>query len=406
MARATLEEMARIERAVVGELRKRLRAGPNLLQVVVGPRQVGKTTALEHVMASWRGGAHYASADLPAPPDAAWIGAQWAVAREQAARRRTSTLLVLDEVQKVPRWSEVVKAEFDEDRRRRRPIRVVLLGSAALLVARGASESLAGRFERHFVPHWSLEECRRAFRWDLDRWLFFGGYPGAAPLVRSPARWVDYVRSSLIEPVVARDVLQLAQVAKPALLRRLLGATCAAPAEVVSLTKLLGQLQDAGNVVTLAHYLELLGSAFVVSGLQRWSPERARLRASPPKLVFWSNTFVTASAGESFREARSRPERWGRLVENAVGAYLLAGAEREGFEVWYWRDGADEVDYVVGRGDRVWAVEVKSGRPRSARGLASFQRRYPKARTLLVGSGGIPLADFFAAAPGDWLSGR
>lgn len=395
--------MARIERAVVGELRKRLRAGPNLLQVVVGPRQVGKTTALEQVLASWPGEAHYASADLPAPPDAAWIQAQWAVARERAARRRGSTLLVLDEVQKVPRWSEVVKAELDDDRRRRTSIRAVVLGSAALLVARGASESLAGRFERHFVPHWTLGECRRAFRWDLDRWLFFGGYPGAAPLARTPVRWVDYVRGSLIEPVVARDVLQLAQVAKPALLRRLLMAACAVPAEVVSLTKLLGQLQDAGNVVTLAHYLELLGAAFVVSGLQRWSPERTRLRASPPKLVFWSNTFVTASAGERLREARARPERWGRLVENAVGAHLMAGAEQEGFELWYWRDGISEVDYVVTRGDRTWAVEVKSGRTRSPSGLGAFQRRFPRARALLVGSGGIPLEDFFGAAPGDWL---
>ncbi len=395
--------MVRIERAVVGELRRRLRSGPNLLQVVVGPRQVGKTTALEQVMEAWPGGAHYASADLPAPPDAAWIGAQWAVAREQAARRRSSTLLVLDEVQKVPRWSEVVKAELDADRRKRRPIRVVVLGSAALLVARGASESLAGRFERHFVPHWSLDECRRAFRWDLDRWLYFGGYPGAAPLARTPARWIDYVRSSLIEPVVARDVLQLAQVAKPALLRRLLAAACAVPAEIVSLTKLLGQLQDAGNVVTLAHYLELLGAAFVVTGLQRWTPERARLRASPPKLVFWSNTFVSASADETFRAARGRPERWGRLVENAVGAYLLAGAERHGYSVWYWRDGGDEVDFVVERGGRVFGLEVKSGRARSTSGLGAFRRRYPDARALVVGAGGIPLEDFFGADPLGWL---
>lgn len=388
----------------MAELRKRLGASPNLLQVVVGPRQVGKTTALQQVLQSWRGGSHYASADLPAPPDAAWIQAQWAVAREQARRRRASTLLVLDEAQKVPRWSEVVKAELDDDRHRRLPIRVVVLGSAALLVARGASESLAGRFETHFVPHWTYPECKRAFRWDLDRWLFFGGYPGAAPLTKASARWLDYVRTSLIEPVVARDVLQLANVAKPALLRRLLQATSAAPAEVVSLTKLLGQLQDAGNVVTLAHYLELLGAAFVVTGLQRWSPERARLRASPPKLVFWSNTFVTASAGESFRETRARPERWGRLVENAVGAYLLAGAQKGGFDLWYWRDGVDEVDYVVQRGERVWAVEVKSGRPRSASGLAAFRRRHPRARTLVVGSGGIPLDEFFSAAPRDWLA--
>lgn len=395
--------MARIERAVVAELRKRLQASPNLLQVVVGPRQVGKTTALEQVIEGWSGGAHFATADLPAPPDAAWIQAQWAVARREAQKRRGSTLLVLDEIQKVPRWSEVVKAELDDDRRHRRPLRAVVLGSAALSVARGASESLAGRFETHFVPHWSAPECERAFRWDLDRWLYFGGYPSAAPLTKSHARWADYVRGALIEPVVTRDVLQLAQVAKPALLRRLLMAATAAPAEVVSLTKLLGQLQDAGNVVTLAHYLELLGSSFVVSGLQRWSPERARLRASPPKLVFWSNTFVTASAAEGFREARARPERWGRLVENAVGAQLLVAARQHGFELWYWRHGNDEVDYVVEQGRRVWAIEVKSGRPRAASGLAAFTRRYPAARAVVVGSGGLALDDFFGGSPREWL---
>ena len=395
--------MAQIERAVVAELRKRLHANPNLLQVVVGPRQVGKTTALEQVIEGWSGGAHYATADLPAPPDAAWIQAQWAVARQQTQKRRGSALLVLDEIQKVARWSEVVKAELDDDRRHRRPLRVVVLGSAALSVARGASESLAGRFETHFVPHWSAPECQRAFRWDLDRWLYFGGYPSAAPLTKSHARWADYVRGALMEPVVTRDVLQLAQVAKPALLRRLLMAATAAPAEVVSLTKLLGQLQDAGNVVTLAHYLELLGASFVVSGLQRWSPERARLRASPPKLVFWSNTFVTASAAESFREARARPERWGRLVENAVGAQLLVAARHHGFQLWYWRDGNDEVDYVVEHGRRVWAIEVKSGRPRAASGLAAFTRRYPAARAVVVGSGGLALDDFFGSSPREWL---
>ncbi len=399
--------MARFERAVVAELEKRLGSGPNLLQVVIGPRQVGKTTALHQLIERWTGPAHYASADLPAPPDAAWIQAQWAVARHEAAeradRRRGFTLLVLDEVQKIPRWSEVVKAELDDDRRRRRRIRAVVLGSASLLVARGAAESLAGRFEQHFVPHWSYRECQDAFRWDLDRWLFYGGYPGAAPLVRTPSRWASYVRDALLEPVVARDVLQLATVAKPALLRRLVLAAATSPAEVVSLTKLLGQLQDAGNVVTLAHYLELLGSAFVVSGLQRWSPERARLRASPPKLVFWSNALVTASSGEGLQQARARPERWGRLVENAVGGHLLAGAASEGFEVWYWREGADEVDYVIARGQSVLAIEVKSGRPRSVRGLGAFRRRYPRVRSLLVGSGGVPLEEFFAEPAGSWF---
>ena len=397
--------VAKLERAIVEVLRRRLRSRPNLLQVVVGPRQVGKTTALEQVAKAWAGPSHYASADLPAPPEPSWIQAQWAVARELSSKRRTSTLLVLDEVQKVPRWNEVVKAEVDADRRARFPIRAVVLGSAALLLQRGVSESLAGRFELHFVPHWSPEECRIAFRWDLDRWMYFGGYPGGAALTKSQSRWAGWVRSSIVEAVVGRDVFQLAHVAKPALLRRLLQVACSTtPAEVVSLTKLLGQLQDAGNVVTLAHYLDLLSAAFVVSGLQRWTPERARLRASPPKLVLWSNAFATAELGLGFRETRARHDVWGRLVENAVGGHLLARGREQGFDVWYWREGADEVDYVIQSGTRALAIEVKSGRPRSTRGLAAFQRRHPRVRALIVGSGGVPLEEFFSVDPLRWLT--
>jgi predicted AAA+ superfamily ATPase len=311
----------KIRRRLVDLLLRRLARGPNLIQIVVGPRQVGKTTALEQVIADWSGPSHYASADLPAPPTAEWIAAQWQVARSLQGR----ALLVLDEAQKVPRWSEIVKALSDEDRRSGARLRVVVLGSASLELRAGASESLAGRFEVHHCPHWSFSECRDAFAWNLDQWLYFGGYPGAARLVRSRQRWADYVRNSLIETVVSRDVLQVSPVAKPALLRQLFALACQAPAEIVAFNKMLGQLQDAGNTVTLAHYLELLSAAFLVTGLQRWTPGKLRARASSPKLIVWSNALITALAPTSLRQLRGRPELWGRLVENAVGASLLAG---------------------------------------------------------------------------------
>lgn len=371
------------------------------MQVVTGPRQVGKTTAVQQVLARWQGPSHYATADLPAPPDAQWITSQWQVAR--TAPGRGTPLLVLDEVQKVSRWSEVVKALVDEDRRHRSRLRVVLLGSAALLVQHGLAESLTGRFEIHHAPHWSWPECREAFGWDLDRWIFFGGYPGAAPLVRSPVRWSDYVRNSLIETVLSRDVLQLARVAKPALLRQLFALACQMPAEILAYDRMVGQLQDAGNTTTLAHYLELLAAAFLITGLPRWSPERARLRASSPKLVVWNNALVTAMSQSTYRETRARPAVWGRLVENAVGAHLLREAATGALAVYYWRQGADEVDYVVQRGTTIAGLEVKSGRPRTPRGLDVFGRRYPRAAQLVVGSGGIPLEDFFSSPTTRWL---
>lgn len=390
-----------IERALVRELLRRLRRGPRLVQVVVGPRQVGKTTALEQVMAKWEGPSHYATADLPVPPTAEWIAAQWEVARKLGGRRRT--LLVLDEVQKVPRWSEVVKARVDEDKRTGAPIRAVILGSASLLVRAGAAESLAGRFELHHAPHWSAVECCDAFGWDLDRWLYFGGYPGAAPLVGSRRRWAEYVRDALIETVLSRDVLQLAHVAKPALLRQLFMLACHAPAEIVSFNKMLGQLQDAGNTVTLAHYLDLLSAAFLVSGVPRWSHGKLRARASSPKLVVRSNALVNAMSSVGLEEARGAPDHWGRLVENAVGAALLSSAESGGFGVYYWREGHDEVDWVVEHDRMVVALEVKSGRARRSRGLEAFRRRHPECRALVIGTAGVPLEEFFAAPVASWL---
>lgn len=394
--------MTTLERPLVRSLLLRLETGPNLAQVVVGPRQVGKTTALQQVMKQWKGPSHYASADVPAPPDARWVQSHWEAARLEARRTRRSTLLVLDEVQKIERWSEVVKGLFDEDRRHRAPVRVVLLGSSSLQVRRGAEESLSGRFELHFCPHWSWPECRTAFKWSLDQWLFFGGYPGAARLFRSFERWSRYVADSLIESVLSRDVLQLAQVSKPALLRQLFMLAARTPAQIVSFNKMLGQLQDAGNTVTLAHYLHLLELSFLVSGVNVYSAGVLRQRASSPKLLFWNNALLSALAGAPFAQSRRRGEWWGRLVENAVGAHLMNHLPA-GAQLSYWRDGNLEVDWVLERGARVVALEVKSGVPKAPHGLAAFARKYPRAKALIIGDGGIPLETFFSTAPGELL---
>lgn len=389
------------ERPLVSELRRRLAGPKQPLQIVLGPRQVGKTTALEQVIAQWQGPSHYASADLPAPPDAAWIQSQWEVARQLAAEHRKKTLLVLDEVQKVPRWSEVVKALYDADKRGRMLLRVVLLGSSSLHVERGARESLAGRFELHFCPHWTWPECRDAFGWSFDQWIFFGGYPGAAPLIREPSRWRRFVADSLVESVLGRDIMQLAAIHKPALMRQLFMLAVRAPAQIVSFNKMLGQLTDAGNTVTLAHYLELLGSAFLISGINLWSAGVLRHRASSPKLIAWNNALISSLSGLTFATARKQPDFWGRLVENAVGAHLL----NHGYaaSTFYWHQAHAEVDFIVERGGRPTAIEVKTGAKRASAGLLELRSRHPKVRAITVGTGGVPLEHFFSGPPDKWL---
>lgn len=391
-----------IVRELVPELSRRLARPPNLLQVVVGPRQVGKTTAVRQLVDGWKGPAHYASADLPSPPDATWVAVQWTLARQRARAARRKTLLILDEIQKVPRWAEVVKGEFDRDRTTRSGVRAVLLGSSSLSVGQGVKESLAGRFETHFCSHWTWPECKAALGWSLDKWLYFGGYPGAGELTRQPQRWASHVVEALIEAVLSRDVLMMTHVAKPALLRQLFMLATRVPAQQLSFNKMLGQLQDAGNTVTLAHYLSLLSAAFLVSGLNVWSGGLLRQRASSPKLILWNNALVTAPSGLSFEEARAKPEWWGRLVENAVGAHLLNRAE-PGVEVTHWREGNEEVDFVLQRGAQVVALEVKSGGAGDLRGLEAFGRRAPTAKRLVIGSEGIPLEEFFSTEPSEWL---
>lgn len=280
----------------------------------------------------------------------------------------------------------------------------MLLGSAPLLVSRGLGESLAGRFERLHLPHWGLAEMRDAFDWPLDRFLFHGAYPGAAPLVEQPERWGRYVRDALIEPTIARDVLLLSRVEKPALLRRLFDLGCAYSGRILSYTKMLGQLQDAGNTTTLAHYLDLLAGTGMLTGLPKYAGGAARRRGSSPKLQVFNTALITALSGLTFAEAQSDRAFWGRLTESAVGAHLVNAAAAGVCEVFYWRDRGREVDFVVRAGRRLVALEVRSGRaPESLPGMDAFAAAFRPTRTLLVGGSGIGLEEFLATPVEHWL---
>jgi uncharacterized protein len=386
------------------ELARRLAEPRRFLQVVAGPRQVGKSTLVQQVTETLDGPVRYASADEPTLRGAGWIGQQWEAARREAATGRGGALLVLDEIQKIPAWSEAVKRLWDEDTRAQRPLKVVLLGSAPLLITQGLTESLAGRFEVLHLPHWSFAEMRGAFGWSLDEYLYFGGYPGAAPLAGEPGRWARYVADSLIETSIARDVLLLTRVDKPALLRRLFELACRYSGQVLSYTKMLGQLQDAGNTTTLAHYLDLLAGAGMVRGLPKFAGDAARRRGSSPKLQVMNTALMTAISGLTPEEVRADREFWGRLTESAVGAHL-ANAEATGHcTISYWREGNYEVDFVVQAGRRITAIEVKSGRtPQVHSGTTAFARALKVHRTLLIGGDGVLLEDFLAQPVAHWI---
>lgn len=374
-----------------------------VIHVLIGPRQVGKTTIARQIEHSAGIPVIYATADSPVPLDAAWIETQWRRATAAGTETGSPVLLVLDEVQKVRGWSESLKFLWD-GRGGGPEVRVLILGSSALLMQEGLSESLAGRFFLHRCTHWGYPECQDAFGWSLEQWIYFGGYPGGASFAEDEMSWKRYIADSLIETVLARDVIQMSRIAKPVLLRHLFALAATFPAQSVSYTKMLGQLQDAGNTTTLAHYLKLLESAFLASGLELFSRGEQRKRGSSPKLVLWNNALVNALSTRSFADALGDTIWWGRLVENAVGAHLCNSLNSVEYTITYWREGDHEVDFVIAGGRDVWAIEVKSGRSGKASGLARFRLRYPEARALLVGGAGIPLEEFFAKDVGTWLA--
>ncbi len=392
------------ERPYARLLAARLAERRRFVQVVAGPRQVGKSTLVQQVVEASKLPHRIASADEPTLRGPEWIAQQWDAARLLAKDARRGGVLVLDEIQKIPGWSEVVKRLWDEDSRRRVPLKLVLLGSAPLLVARGLSESLAGRFELLHLPHWSFAEMRTAFGWSVDKFIFYGGYPGAAPLVAEPARWARYVLDALVETSISRDVLLLTRVDKPALLRRLFELACRYSGQVLSYTKMLGQLQDAGNATTLAHYLDLLAAAGMVTGLPKYAGDAARSRGSSPKLQVLNTALMTAGSGLSLAEARGDGEVWGRLVESGVGAHLANAAAAGECTLHYWRERGVEVDFVVKAGRRLVAIEVKSGRtPHAHPGIAAFSAAFKPQRTFLVGGGGIAIDEFLAEPVVRWL---
>ncbi len=389
------------ERPHLQELINRISESRKFIQVVMGPRQVGKTTLVTQLSEKTKLNSHFISADSVAVSNTIWLEQQWETARIKMDQSNDKEyLLIIDEIQKIHNWSETVKLLWDTDTRLKRNLKVILLGSSRLLLQKGLTESLTGRFETTYMGHWSFEEMQQAFGWNVNQYVWFGGYPGSADLIGDEERWKKYVKESLIETSISKDILMLTRVDKPALMKHLFEMGCQYSGQILSYNKMLGQLQDAGNTTTLAHYLELLDTAGLLAGLEKYSKNIIRKKSSSPKFQVYNTALISGQRNESFEEIFRKPDEWGRMVESAIGAHLLNSSLTKGFSLNYWREGNDEVDFIVEQ-KKVVGMEVMSGSSHSTSGMMAFQKKFGTDKSLLIGNSALPWQDFLKINPAD-----
>ena len=368
--------------------------------MLYGPRQVGKTTVVLQLLSKITTENIYETADTVAVTDTKWLQTVWETARiKLKLSGATELILIIDEVQKVNNWSETVKKLWDEDSRTGNNIKVILLGSSSLLIQKGLTESLAGRFEKIYIGHWSFSEMQLSFGWDINQYIYFGGYPGAATLIDDEKRWKSYIIDSLIETSILKDILMLTRVDKPSLLKRLFEIGAIYSGQILSFTKILGQLLDAGNTTTLSHYLSLLSNCGLLGGLEKFAGTVVKKRSSSPKFQVHNNALISAYLKTDFLQTFQKPDLWGRIAESSVGTYLLGKSISENYNLYYWREGNYEVDFVIEYGEKLLGIEVKSGISTQNKGITKFLSQYPNAKTMFVGTEGISIEEFLKINP-------
>ena len=388
------------ERPYLKLIKPRIEEPRKFIQVILGPRQVGKTTMITQLLSQLSIPNIYESADAISATNSVWLMQVWESARLRLkASGASEFLIVIDEIQKIDNWSEIVKQQWDKDTRENINIKVILLGSSRLLIQKGLTESLAGRFETLYLGHWSYTEMQEAFGWNIQQYVYFGGYPGSATLINDDERWKNYIKDSLIETSISKDILMLTRVDKPSLLKRLFELGCLYSGQILSYTKIIGQLQDAGNTTTLANYLKLLSDCGLLGGLDKYAGDIIRKRGSSPKLQVYNNALITSQSNDTYEKAIINPELWGRLIESSVGVHLINYTISERFNLYYWRDGNYEVDFILEKGDEVIGLEVKSGMRAENAGMRVFSERFNPKKVLLVGTGGIPYDEFLKINP-------
>lgn len=376
-------------------IKERINEERSAIQVIAGPRQVGKTTVVGQVLDDIEIPFLSETADSVNPNNPEWISSIWANARSiMQVRRYNEFLIVIDEIQKLNNWSEFVKKEWDSDTRDKINIKVILLGSSRLLIKKGLTESLAGRYELIRMGHWSFDEMRDAFGFDINQYIYYGGYPQGAKYIQNEKRWRDYIKDSIIDPVVSKDIIMTTTIYKPALLKQLFELSCDYSGEILSLTKMLGQLNDAGNVTTLSNYIDLLSDCQAVTKLYKYANDNARKFNSIPKYQVFNTALMSANTGRGFEKEFTDSKRWGRWVESAVGAYLVGNAEEYGYKVYYWREDNYEVDFVLEKKGVLIAIEVKSGRRTTNEGIAIFSKKFSPKMAFVVGSGALSIEEF------------
>lgn len=385
------------KRAEYQVIKERLEEPRKFIQVVMGPRQVGKSTVVKQVLQDLDIPFQQFSADNVPATNTAWVSNCWAAVRSlKESKGFESIILVIDEIQKISNWSEVVKKEWDDDTFHDRNIKVLLLGSSRVLLEKGLSESLGGRFEEIRMTHWSYPEMKECFGFTLDQFLFYGSYPGAAELINDPDRWEQYIQSAIIDATINKDILMNTPISKPALLRQTFELGASYSGELLSLTKMLGSLQDAGNTVTLTGYINLLDESGLLCGLQKYSIDTARRRASIPKFQVYNNALKMVYNPHTFDQVIMDRKGWGRIFESGIGAWIVSQAFVHRLEVFYWRDRNDEVDFILRKKGTVIAVEVKSNAEKNTNGLATFREKFNPNAAFIVGDGGIPAEEFLS----------
>ncbi len=390
------------KRAEIKLLQKRVLEPRRYIQVIMGPRQVGKTTLVNQLLEDLKYSSLYESADAVPAAGSLWIEQIWENARLIIRTNQLKKfLLVIDEIQKISNWSETIKKLWDQDTFNKIPLKVILLGSSRLLLQKGLTESLAGRFESIYLSHWSFSEMEEAFDWDAEKYAWFGGYPGSVDLIDDENRWKNYIKNSLIETSISKDILMLTRIDKPILLKNLFELGCLYSGQILSFNKILGQIQDAGNTTTLAHYLTLLDTAGLLGGIEKYAHTKIRKRSSSPKFQVYNNALISSQSSFMMNDILQEPSEWGRIVESVIGTHLINYASKEKFELYYWRDRNDEVDFVLEKDSRIVAIEVKSTFSKNLKGMNAFKKKFNPDKTYLIDNKSMPWKMFLKINPSE-----
>ena len=381
---------------------KRINEKRKFIQVLIGPRQVGKTTLVTQFLKNYKFPYTYISTDDLSLKSAVELEGVAEAARLKLKQSGAKEfLLIIDEIQKIHNWSEVLKKIWDYDTLNKINIKYIILGSSTLLIQKGLTESLAGRYELIYMNHWTFEEMNNAFGWNEDKYCWYGGYPGSADLIKEESRWKKYILDSIIYSTISRDVLMMTRIDKPALMKRLFELGCQYSGQILSYTKMLGQLQDAGNTVTLSHYLHLLDNAGMLTGLEKFSNRVVKQKSSSPKFQVFNTALISAQKSETLKEIKNTPDKWGRMIESAVGSHLINYATAENFKVTYWRAGDKEVDFVISKGSKNIAIEIKSTVVKNLAGMDAFAKEFKPTKTILISDNSLNWKEFLKINPAE-----